>query len=170
MGATETFVVVDGAEGGELRVHPGATPEPGAKDWATLPRGASKLDRLHGGRDLAVVYKRGGRELCVVTRGGRQARREDHRNSATAPSTRRSWTRASSSTFADGRIDLYDGDAVGRAGDAPIEATHSVSLGMAGEPRILHAAGRGVLWAARAPATWFNSRPRARTPPGGSLT
>ena len=43
VGETETYAVVDGADGGQLRVHPGATPEPGASLRCNLPSEAASL-------------------------------------------------------------------------------------------------------------------------------
>jgi hypothetical protein len=147
LGAGETYVVADGGsgDGGEFRVHPGATPEPGAKDRAPLPRGAAKFDRVRGGRDLSVVYKRGEREVCIVQRAGGKLTAKIvvlRDGAADAAVTETSLF----VTFADGRIELYDGDTLTRAADEPLTAVHALSLGASGEPRVLHAAGRGTLW------------------------
>src|SRR5262245_58485355 len=58
IGDTETYVVVDDA-GGQVRVHPGATPEPAASLRANLPAEASGLDRVHGCPRLVAIYKKG---------------------------------------------------------------------------------------------------------------
>ncbi len=58
IGETETYVVVDGEGGGQLRVHPGATPEPGASLRCNLPSEAASLDRVRGGPRLVAVYKK----------------------------------------------------------------------------------------------------------------
>lgn len=146
VGAADTFVVVEVGEGGELRVHPGPTPEPGARDRATLPRGAAKLDRLRGGRELSIVYKRGGREACVVVRAGGKlsAKMISLRDAALDAVVMESSLFVS---FADGTLELYDAGAIAAASDDAVVATHTQPLGASGEARALHAVGRGTLWA-----------------------
>jgi len=144
----EALVVVDaGSEGGELRVHPGATPEPGASDRAPLLRTAAGLDRVRGGPKLVAVYKRGGDTLCAVVRAaGRISAKM-----ITLEGPAADVAVLESSLFVaypDRRIALYDGAAIQAAGTGPIAPTATVPIGSNGEPRVLAATGKGgaTLW------------------------
>jgi hypothetical protein len=144
----ETYVVVDGGgEGGELRVHPGATPEPGASQRATLPRGAAQLDRIRGGQKLTAIYKRGGDSVCVVVKAaGRLAAKM-----ITLEGPAADVAVLETSLFVaypDGRAALYDGAAVEAAGAGPIAPTSTLKLGARGEPRVIATTAKGgaTLW------------------------
>lgn len=147
VGATETVVVVDGADGGELRIHPGPTPEPGATHRASLPREAAKLDRVRGGRDLSALFRRGGSSVCIVTRGGAKltAKMIDL---GSAPIDLAVVETSLFATFADGRVLLYDGDSLARAEGGAPDVVSTLSLGARGEPRAMIVAGKGTptLW------------------------
>jgi hypothetical protein len=142
--ANECWTVVDGGEAGEVRIHPGATPEPGAKDRVTLPRAAAKADRVRGGRELGVVFKRGAREATVVTRTASRIQAKVVAFSEPALDLAVAETSLFAS-FADGRVALYDGAAIAAAGEGPIEPTHVTPIGASGEPRVLVAAGKGAI-------------------------
>jgi hypothetical protein len=146
VGTTDTFVVVEVPGGLELRMHPGATPEPGANGRAPLPSEASKLDQLKGGIALSVLYKRGSSEACIVSQtGGRlQAKMID----VGAPIA----CAATSDTslvvaFEDGRAALFTGDNL-KADDSSLTATHALSLGARGEPTtmLITSKGSAVVW------------------------
>jgi hypothetical protein len=148
IGEAETHAVVDGAgEGGELRVHPGATPEPGASHRVSLPRGAETLDRVRGGAKLTAVYKRGSSAVCAVVRSaGKLAARL---LSLDAPAADVAVLESSLFVaFSDGRVALYDGASLEAAGGAPLVPTASVSLSGRGEPTTLAASGKAPpsLW------------------------
>lgn len=155
LGPTDTTVVVDGADGGELRIHPGATPEPGATHRASLPREAAKLDRLRGGRDLSAVWRRGGSQVCIVTRNGAKltAKMIDL---GSAPMDLAVVETSLFATFADGRVQLYDGDSLARAEGTP-DVTSTLNLGARGEPRAMVVAGKGTptLWIGTATGEMF---------------
>jgi hypothetical protein len=143
LGDNETYVVVDGAEGGQLRVHPGATPEPGASGRVTLPQAAAKLDRVRGGHRLSAVYGRRKSAVCVVT-GGPGNNLTAKMIELEAPALEVAvFDTSLFVVFADGRVALYDGDAIARAGDAPAEPKSTVAAGGRGEPRTLLLSGKG---------------------------
>jgi len=143
----ETFVVVDGAGGGELRIHPGATPEPAATGRVALPAGAAELDRVRAGGPLSVVFKPGRREVCVVQQtGGRlSAKMIELEVSATDLAVSDTSLFA---IFADGRAALYDGAALAGAGEGALGPTATLRLGARGEPTTMALTGRAspTLW------------------------
>lgn len=144
----ETLVVVDaGGEGGELRVHPGPNPEPGASQRATLPRGAAELDRVRGGPKLAAIYKRGSDAVCVVTRSA--ARASAKMITLEGPAADVAVLETSLFVvYPDRRIALYDGATLEGAGAGRIAATAIVPIAASGEPRVAVATGKGgaQLW------------------------
>ncbi|AKT44136.1 hypothetical protein [Chondromyces crocatus] len=144
----ETYAVVDtGAEGGELRVHPGATPEPGASHRATLPREAAGLDRVRGGQQLSALYKRGGGTVCVVVKAG---------GKLTAKTLTLEGPVADVAVlegalfvaFPDGRLALYSEATIEGAGAGTLAPSAKVQLGGRGEPRVIVATAKGgaSLW------------------------
>lgn len=149
VGAADTFVVVDGADGGELRVHPGATPEAGATARGALPREAKDLDKLRGGRELSALFKAGKTSVCVVQRRG---------NALTAkmieldmPPLEIGVVETSLfAAFSDGTFALYDNDAVTNADPTPTP-TSSVRLPARGEPRTVTFTGKSV------PTAWLGT-------------
>jgi hypothetical protein len=146
VGPTDTFVVVEVGGGLELRMHPGATPEPGANGRAPLPSEASKLDRLKGGVALSVLYKRGSSEACIVSQtGGRlQAKMIDvGAPIACAATSETSLVVA----FEDGRAALFVGDNL-KTGDYSPTPAHTLSLGARGEPTtmLITTKGSAVVW------------------------
>ena len=134
IGETETYAVVDGADGGQLRVHPGATPEPGASLRANLPQEAASLDQVRGGPRLVAVFKKGNRTVCLCT-GGPNRLTAKLVQLEEAPLAIGVLETSFIATFADGRAALYDCEAIAAAGDnAPIAPKHVTSLGARGKP------------------------------------
>ncbi|HZF53241.1 MAG TPA: hypothetical protein VE093_31535 [Polyangiaceae bacterium] len=147
MTATDTYVVVDKGDGGELRVHPGGTPEPGANWRATLPREAASFDRLRSAPKLSVVYKRGSADVCVVTAsGGRLAAKMVRL--AESPIDMAVYETSMFAIFPSGRAALYNADALAGAGTGALDPTASISVNARGELRTVTAAGKGSpqLW------------------------
>lgn len=145
--ATETYVVVDKSDGGELRVHPGGTPEPGANWRTTLPKGAASFDRLRAGQKLSAVYKRGAPEVCVVTaNGGRLSAKMIRLESA--PTDVAVLESSLFAAFPGGRAALYNAEALAGATDSPLAPTASIALGGRGEPRTIGVPTKGAptLW------------------------
>src|SRR5262249_28034549 len=134
VGETETYAVVDGPDGGQVRVYPGATPEPGASLRANLPREAAALDRVSGCPRLVAVWKPGQRTVCLCTGGpvrlnAKLVQLEEQPTALGVIET--SFVAA----FADGRAALYDSEAIAAASDnGPIKAKHIATLGTRGKP------------------------------------
>ena len=149
VGPTETYVVVDGTDGGELRAHPGSTPEAGATARTALPREAKEFDRLRGGKDLSAVFKRGKSSVCIVRRAG---------NALTAkmielegpPLDLMVIETSLLATFADGSFTLYDNDSLGNASPTP-QPTSTVRLPARGEARTVTFTGKSV------PTAWIGT-------------
>jgi hypothetical protein len=148
VGETETYAVADGEGGGQLRVHPGATPEPGASLRANLPREAQGFDQVRGGPRLVAVFKKGSRTVCVATGGPARlvpklVELED------APTAVGVLDTSMIAIFGDGRAALYDADAIAAAGDGgSMTPKHTVALGVHGKPEALVLTGKGgsTLW------------------------
>jgi hypothetical protein len=148
IGETETYAVVDGPDGGQVRVYPGATPEPGASLRANLPREAAALDRVSGGPRLVAVWKPGQRTVCLATGGpvrlaAKLVQLED------VPTALGVLETSFIATFADGRAALYNADAIAAASEnGPIAATNIATLGARGKPEVvlLTAKGGNTLW------------------------
>lgn len=142
VGPSDTFVVVDGTDGGELRVHPGATPEAGASGRGQLPREAKELDRLRGGRDLSALFKRGKTSVCIVRPQG---------SGLTAkmielelpPLDVGVVETSLFATFADGTFAIYDKESLSGATGSPTP-TASIRLPARGEPRTMVFTGKSV--------------------------
>lgn len=141
LGANDSFVVVEVPGGLEFRMHPGATPEPGANGRSPLPSEANKLDRLKGGMALSVLYKRGSSECCIVPQaGGRlQARMIDVGGPIACAATSETSLVVA---YEDGRAALFTNDAL-KTGDFSVQATHSLSLGARGEPTTMYITSKG---------------------------
>lgn len=149
VGPTETYVVVDGTDGGELRAHPGATPEAGATARTALPREAKEFDRLRGGKDLSVVFKRGKSSVCVVRRAGNALSAKMIELDA-APLDLMVIDTSLFATFADGSFVLYDSDSLGNASPGP-QSTSTVRLPARGEARTVIYTGKSV------PTAWVGT-------------
>lgn len=144
----ETYTVVDGAGGGQLRIHPGATPEPGATARVDLPSEALAFDRVRGGARLSAVFKRGSASVCLIT--GSPARYTARMVQLEAKAQDIAVMDTSFvAVFADGRAALYDADAIAAASDsAPIQPKVALPLATRGEPRTLAVSGKTspTLW------------------------
>jgi hypothetical protein len=143
------YVVVDGTggEGGELRVHPGASPESGALARAPLPKGAARLDRVRGGKDLCAVYKRGDTNVCAVVGVG--SRFEAKMLSLDVPAADVAVAETSLLVATtDGRVLLFDRNAIQGATFSRIEPTSETPVGGSGDPTVLEVTGKGspTLW------------------------
>ena len=150
VGDQVTYALLDGEGGGQLRVHPGATPELGTSARATLPDAALGLDRVRGGQLLSAVYKRNDERVCLVQGGSKLEARLVRLDAK--PADVAVLDGCLLVAFVDGRLALYDPDALARAGDGPLEPTSVVPLGGQGRPRVLLAtAGKG------APALWIGT-------------
>lgn len=148
MTATDTYVVVDKSDsGGELRVHPGGTPESGANWRAALPKEAASLDRLRASAKISVIYKRGKSDVCVVTASGGRLTAKMVRL-AEVPTAIAVIETSMCAIFPGGRAAVYNADTLAGAGDGPLDPTASVSFPARGEPRALIAVGKGapLLW------------------------
>jgi len=145
---TETYALMEGDGGGQLRVHPGPTPEPGASVRVPLPSEAKSLDRVRGGAKLSAVYRRGDRSVCLVHGGpnafkAKAVRLEDKPTDIAVCET------SLIAVFEDGRAALYDADAIANAeAGATLEARHTLTLGAQGAPRTVTISGKGspTLW------------------------
>jgi hypothetical protein len=148
VGETELYAIADGADGGQLRVHPGATPEAGATLRCSLPREAAALDQVRGGPRLVAVFKPGTRTVCLATGGparlaAKLVELED------APTALGVIETSLIVTFGDGRVALYDSDAIAAAGDAgALVPKHVAPLGGRGKPEALLVTSKGgaMLW------------------------
>lgn len=144
LGANETYVVVDSGAGGQFRVHPGATPESGAKAREDLPADAAKYDRLVGGRDMSALFKPGSQNVCVITRDGAN-NLAGKIVTLDAPAV--AVAVISTSLFAigvDGRLRLFNGDALQRAEvDEPMTPIAAVDVPARGEPTVLASSTKG---------------------------
>lgn len=148
VGETENYAIADGADGGQLRVHPGATPEPGASLKCNLPREAASFDQVRGGPRLVVVFKAGHRTVCLGTGGPArlQAKLVELDDAPTAIAV---LDTSFVAAFADGRVSLYDSDAIAAAGDnGPIAPKHTTPLGTRGKPEalVLTSKGGSTMW------------------------
>lgn len=147
VGETETYVVVDDG-GGQLRIHPGATPEPGASLKASLPAGAAGLDRVRGCPRLTALYRKGSTSVCVATGG--PTRLNPKMVTLEAPAADVAVLDTSMvAIFDDGRAALYDSEAIAAASESgPLAAKHTVNLGCRGEPTVLMLTAKGgaTMW------------------------
>jgi hypothetical protein len=150
IGEQLTYAVVDGKSGGQLRIHPGVTPELGTSARVALPEGAAGLDRVRGGQKLTAVYARGEATVCVVRGPAPLAAKVVQLEAK--PADVAVLDRYLLVAYSDGRLALYDGEAILRAGDAPLTATNVVALGGNGKPQVI-LAGVGKA----GPALWVGT-------------
>ncbi len=144
-----TYVVVDGAGGGQLRGHPGNTPESGATTRADLPAPAQGMDVLAGGHELSALSKRGGNSVCVVQREGAAALTVKQLMVDGPVADVAVITTSLFVLGADGKLRLYDGETVRQASDgAPVTATYELELRATGQPSVMCATTKGgnKLW------------------------
>lgn len=146
LGAADTFVVVEVAGGLELRMHPGATPEPGANGRAPLPSDAKKFDRLKGGASLSILYKRGTSEACIVSQSGGRltAKMIDVGGPIACAATSETSLVVA---YDDGRAALFTSDTL-KATEYSATPTHALPLGARGEPSamLITTKGSAVVW------------------------
>ena len=148
LGATETYVVVDGAGGGQFRVHPGTTPESGANARVDVPADARSYDRIKGGRDMCALYKRGGDRVCVLSRGSRS---EVAAKMVVLDTAAVDVAVIATSLFTiglDGTVRLFSGPALQQAGDEPMAPTFTMDTPASGEPTVMTSTTKGPsrLW------------------------
>jgi hypothetical protein len=143
----ECWVVVDGGEGAQLRVHPGQTPEPGAVLRANLPEEAKSLDRLRASGRLGVVYKPGQMMACIAT-GAPNVLRARMIRLEGKPVDLAVMETSLFALYEDGRVALYDSEAINASAEGgSLEAKHEVAVG-GGPPRVLMTVARGpaMVW------------------------
>ena len=151
VGAQETFVVVDlDGTGGELRVHPGATPEAGATARAPLPREAKDLDRLRGGKDLSAIWKPGKAHACIVQRRGGANLQAKMIQLDSPPLEVAVCETSLFVAYRDGTFALYDNDALTAAEGTPAVVSQ-LRLPTRGEPRTCIFTGKSV------PTAWIGT-------------
>jgi hypothetical protein len=134
------YVVVDQGAGGQLREHPGGTPESGAMARADLPAEASGMDRLAGGQELCALSKRGANQVCVMRRESTQsfgAKMVDIPGVVDVAVIETSLFVLTE----DARLRLYDGAAL--AGGPELTPTHEVPLRADGAPTLLTSTTKG---------------------------
>jgi len=110
------YVVVEGGGGGQFRVHPGASPESGAIARADLPAEVLGYDRLAGGDELSALSKLGADSVCVIRKEGAAAFAA---KMIGVPGGVVDVAVIRTSLFvlcADGKLRLYDGETLQRAG------------------------------------------------------
>jgi hypothetical protein len=148
VGESETYAVADGADGGQLRVHPGATPEAGASLRCNLPHEAASLDQVRGSPRLVAVFKPGIRTVCLAT-GGPARLGAKLVQLEEAPTALGVIETSLVVTFGDGRVALYDADALAAGSEnGPITPRHTVPLGARGKPGalLLTSKGGATVW------------------------
>ena len=134
------YVVVDQGPGGQLREHPGGTPESGAMARADLPAEAAGMDRLAGGQQLCVLSKRGANQICVCRREGTQAYGAKMVDVPGVVDVAVLETSMFVVT-ADGRLLLFDGETL--AGGPELEPTHAVPVRADGTPTVIASTSKG---------------------------
>ncbi len=138
----ECFVVVEGGDG-EFRIHPGPTPEQGSTTKTALPPGCKDFDRMKSARFMSVLYSRGSSTVCAVRRAGN--RLEPKMLRLGIPMTEMAVAETTIVALArDGRVVLYDADAIDQATGATIEPRAEKHLGCRGEPRLVVVAGGNI--------------------------
>jgi hypothetical protein len=144
---TEVFALVDGADGGQLRIHPGATPEPGANGRVNLPKEAAGFERVRGGARLAAVFKKGSASVCLITGGPARLAAKMVQLEA-KPTDLAVCDTSLFATFADGRAALYDVDAIAASESGPLVPKATLALGVRGEPTTITLSGKSTptLW------------------------
>jgi hypothetical protein len=139
VGDTECYTVVDGGEG-EFRIHPGSTPEQGSTAKTGLPPGCKNLDRLRGGKFLSAIYRRNDPTVCLIKRAGN--RLEPRMIKLDVPVTDVAVAETSLLVGTkDGRVIVYDGEAIDKSTASLIQAKGERDLGSRGEVRVLLVAG-----------------------------
>ncbi|MEZ4441817.1 MAG: hypothetical protein R3B72_22140 [Polyangiaceae bacterium] len=136
-----TYVVVESGAGGQLREHPGSTPESGALARGDLPAEASGMDRLAGGLNLCALSQRGAGQVCVARRTGAQTYEAKMIDVPDVVDV----AVIDTSLFVlcgDGRLRLFDRDAIAAA--APTATpTFELDLRAQGAPTVLASTTKG---------------------------
>lgn len=135
-------VASDGASGGRFREHAGGTPEAGTQLRCDLPLAAKTMDRVTGGPRLAALMRRGGAEICIVRKVGAGIL-EPKLLALEAPAVDVAVLETSLFVATeDGRVLLFDSDALHRASDGgQVAASFALELGE--EPTVLVTTLRG---------------------------
>ncbi|MFO0757092.1 MAG: hypothetical protein U0359_11420 [Byssovorax sp.] len=143
----EVYAVVDGADGGQLRIHPGATPEPAPSGRANLPKEAAGFDRVRGGARLAAVFKRKSPYVCLIT-GGPTRLAAKMVTLEAAPTDLAVCDTSLFATFSDGRVVLYDSDVIAACNGDLLQPKAVQPLAVRGEPTTITVSGKSTptLW------------------------
>lgn len=147
--ASNTYAVVNGAggAGGQLRVHPGQTPESGAKARVDLPSEAMGMSRLAASEGLVALTKRGGDSVCVVRQPGGALEPA----MLAVPGTVVDVAVIETSLFVlckDGKLRLYNSEALAKLGTDLVDPNFELDVKVTGEPTVLRATttGGNKLW------------------------
>ena len=147
--ASNCYAVVNGAggPGGQLRVHPGQTPEAGVKARVDLPSDAKGFNRLAATEGLAVLTKTGADSVCVI----RQPAGGVEPVMLAVPGTVVDVAVIETSMFVlckDGKVRLYNSETLSKLGTDIIDATFELDPKVTGEPTVLASSTRGgnKLW------------------------
>lgn len=143
VGEHVTHVVIDSAEGGQLRIHPGATPELGTSAKTALPAASAGLDRVRGGASLSVLYKRGSELICAVTGTPNKLSAKMIKLDAKVLDAGVA-EGCLIAALQDGRVATYDLAAIEGAGDDPVAPSSAAQLGTKGRAKVLLATIKGV--------------------------
>ncbi len=137
-----TYVVVDGDGGGQLREHPGHTPESGATARGDLPADAAGFNILAAGPTLCALTKRNATTVCVC-------RREGNRYDANMMVVEGGVVDVAvidSSLFvlcADGQLRLFDSRTLEGVAAGMVDVTFALDVRADGTPTVLTATTRG---------------------------
>jgi hypothetical protein len=147
--AVNTYTIVNGAgtAGGQLRIHPGQTPEPGAIARVDLPSDAKGFNRLAASPDLVVLTKAGADSVCIVRAptGGVEP------VMLAVPGTVADVAVLESSMVVvcrDGKVRLYNSEVLARVGTDIIDPTFELNLKLSGAPTVVTTSTRtgNKLW------------------------
>jgi hypothetical protein len=145
---THCYVVVNGVggPGGQLRVHPGQTPENAATARADLPSDATGMNRIGAAPGLIALAKRGADKVVVVRQQGNAL--EPH--VLAVPGGVVDVAVMETSMFvlgADGKVRLYNGEMLAKLGKDILEPTSIFDLKVK-DPTVIVATQRGgnKLW------------------------
>jgi hypothetical protein len=147
VGEHVTYAVSDGEGGGQLRIHPGTTPELGTSSRVKLPGEAAGLDQVRGCQGLTAIYERGAAAACLVTGSGNALQARIVQLGAPVADVA-VFDGSLLVAFADGRVALHDAEAIARGGE--LAAPRVIGAVARGLPRVIFAAAAGKL----PPALW----------------
>ncbi len=142
---TSCLVAADGeGGGGRFREHPGATPESGTQIRCDLPLAAAKMTELAGGPQLAALYAKGKRDVCVVRRVGAAALEAKILALGCATVAAAVLETCLFALGEDGVLRIYDGATLERARDgAETAASFELTLPAAAAPSVVASTTRG---------------------------